>query len=87
MCRSQTKKLASIRTSCQAFFMELVSTLCFGTHSAPEPPLIAMLIDTVFKEREKTKVETWKFSPYRETECDEVPVIRSFLLRLLLEHT
>ena len=67
--------------------MELVSTLCFGTHSAPEPPLIAMLIDTVFTEREETEMETREFSPYHETKSDKVPVIRSFLLRLLLEHT
>lgn len=67
--------------------MELVSTLCFGTHSAPEPPLIAMLIDTVFTEREEAEMETREFSPYRETKSDKVPVVRSFLLRLLLEHT
>ena len=47
--------------------MELVSTLCFGTHSPPEPPLIAMLINTVFKEREETEMETQELSPYRET--------------------
>ena len=66
--------------------MELVSTLCFGTHLAPEPPLIAMLINTVFKEREETELETQELSPYRETKSDKVPVIRSFLLQLLLEH-
>ena len=66
--------------------MELVSTLCFGTQSPPEPPLIAMLINTVFKEREETELETQELSPYRETKSDKVPVIRSFLLQLLLEH-
>ena len=85
-CRSQTEKLASIRNSCRAFFMELVSTLCFGTHLAPEPPLIQMLINTVFTERQETEVRTREFSPYHEAKSDEVPVIRSFLLKLLLEH-
>ena len=66
--------------------MEVVSTLCFGTHLAPESPLIAMLINTVFKEREETELETQELSPYRETKSDKVPVIRSFLLQLLLEH-
>ena len=86
MCRSQTKELASIRNSCRAFFMELVSTLCFGTHSAPEPSLIEMLINTVFTERQETEVGTREFSPYHEAKSDKVPVIRSFLLQLLLEH-
>ena len=65
--------------------MELVSTLCFGAHSAPEPDLIGMLINTVFTEKQETEVETRDFT-YRETKSDEVPVIRSFLLQLLLEH-
>ena len=86
LCRSQTKKLTSIRNSCRAFFMELVSTLCFGTHSAPEPSLIEMLINTVFTEQQETEVGTRDFSPYHEDESDKVPVIRSFLLQLLLEH-
>ena len=84
--RSQSEKLTSIRNSCRAFFMELVSTLCFGTHSAPEPSLIEMLINTVFTERQETEVGTREFSPYHEAKSDKVPVIRSFLLQLLLEH-
>ena len=66
--------------------MELVSTLCFGAHSAPEPDLIGMLINTVFTEKQETELGTRDFTPYRETKSDEVPVIRSFLLQLLLEH-
>jgi len=76
--------------------MELVSSLCFGAHSAPEPDLIKMLIDMVFTERQETEgqetegqeveVGTRDFSPYHEVRSDKVPIIRSFLLRLLLEH-
>ena len=66
--------------------MELVSTLCFGAHLAPEPDLIGMLINTVFTEKQETEVGTRDFTPYREAKSDEVPVIRSFLLQLLLEH-
>ena len=61
--------------------MELVSTLCFGGSAAPEPELIKMLLDTVFTEKQETK----EFS-YKEVKSDQVPVIRSFLLQLLLEH-
>ena len=66
--------------------MELVSSLCFGAHSAPEQDLIKMLINMVFTERQEAEVGTRDFSPYHEVRSDEVPIIRSFLLRLLLEH-
>ena len=61
--------------------MELVSTLCFGQSKLPEPKLINRLMELVF-----TK-ETTKDFTYSEKEvADRVPVIRSFLLQLLLEH-
>jgi len=66
--------------------MELVSSLCFGGHSAPEPDLIKMLINMVFTEGQETEVGTRDFSPYHGGRSDKVPIIRSFLLRLLLEH-
>ena len=66
--------------------MELVSSLCFGAHSAPEPDLIKMLINMVFTEGQEADVGTCDFSPYQEGRSDEVPIVRSFLLRLLLEH-
>ena len=66
--------------------MELVSSLCFGGHSAPESDIIKMLISMVFTEGQEAEVGTRNFSPYHEVRSDEVPIIRSFLLRLLLEH-
>ena len=85
--RSYPKKLASIRRSCRAFFMELVSTLCFGRHETPEPELITMLMNTIFMEGEQEgELGTREFSPYKEAKRDGIPVIRSFLLQLLLEH-
>ena len=74
--------------------MELVSTLCFGGKEPPEEELIQMLINTVFTERrqelESEDLEigdlgTKEFN-YRETVRDTIPVIRSFLLQMLLEH-
>ena len=69
--------------------MELVSTLCFGGRELPEEELIQMLLNTVFTERqeemESDELGTREFS-YRESGRDQIPVIRSFLLQLLLEH-
>ena len=68
--------------------MELVSTLCFGGREPPEEELIQMLVNTVFTERQEMEAEelgTREFS-YRPSGRDQIPVIRSFLLQLLLEH-
>ena len=74
--------LNSIRESCRAFFMELVSTLCFGQTTLPEPDLISSLMNIVFQDDEKTKDFTYS----DKAAADKQPVIRSFLLQLLLEH-
>ena len=74
-------------TSCQQFFMEVVSSLCFGGQKAPEPELIKCLMEMVFATKEGAMFSTRDITPYdHETQCDSVPVIRSFLLQLLLEH-
>ena len=68
--------------------MELISTLCFGGREPPEEELIQMLVNTVFTERQEIEsvgMETREFN-YREDVRDKIPVIRSFLLQLLLEH-
>lgn len=62
--------------------MELVSTLCFGQHDLPEPKLIEQLMNIVFESDNSTKDFTYS----KKTESDKQPVIRSFLLQLLLEH-
>ena len=77
-----------VLTSCRDFFMEVVSSLSFGGQTAPEPDLIKSLMETVFAAKEKgTMFSTRDLTPYdHESPCDEVPVVRSFLLQLLLEH-
>lgn len=69
--------------------MEIVSNLCFGGRKLPEPDLIKMLMDTVFTEKEQeaeaSSMYTRDMTPY-EADPDQVPVIRSFLMQLLLEH-
>ena len=62
--------------------MELVSTLCFGQTTLPEPALIKRLMNIVFKDNYKTKEFTYSV----KAAADKQPVIRSFLLQLLMEH-
>ena len=69
---------AKIRRDCNRFFIEVISSLCFGGREAPEPDLVKMLLDTVLHD-----TETSKLSPYKDP--DKIPTIRSFLLQLLLE--
>jgi len=68
----------AVRSSCDQFFIEVVSSLCFGGVEAPEPPLIDLLLDIVLR-----NTKTCKLSVYDEP--DSTPTIRSFLLQLLLE--
>ena len=75
-------KKNKIRKSCNSFFMEVVSSLCFGSGQTPEPDLIKMLMDTVLGDDNQTR----ELSPYDEPKRDKTPTIRSFLLQLLLEH-
>ena len=66
--------------------MEVVSTLCFGGDSAPEPDLIKMLMEIIYTEKEDAGVITQDLTPFAEGKKDKAPVIRSSLLQLLLEH-
>ena len=77
----KTRK-SKIRKSCDSFFMEVVSSLCFGDGQAPEPDLINMLMYTVLFEE-----QTRELSPYNEPKPDRTPTIKSGCrLQLLLEH-
>ena len=68
--------------------MEVVSTLCFGGDSVPEPDLIKMLMEIVYKaegDRELTQDLTF-LTEEKEDEKLLLPIIRSSLLQLLFEH-
>ena len=81
--RDESSQLKALRNDCHVFFMEVVSTLCFG-YGIPEDRLIKMLIDTVFSEKGGAEVTTKELT-YSEATTDSVPVIRSFLLKLLVD--
>ena len=59
--------------------MEVVSTLCFGGQSAPEPELIKSLIAIVLTEDSDLLSTT-------RSKSNKVSVVKSSLLQLLLEH-
>ena len=74
-------KKKAVRKSCHSFFMEVVSSLCFGGNAPPEPELINVLMDTIL-----TESKTRELTPYKDVKPDDTPTVRSFLLQLLLEH-
>ena len=88
------KQITAIKRSCCNFFIEVVSSLCFGQATAPEDELIEMLLNIVFTEQaekrggedgEGARQGTRDLTPYKQ-KSDDKPIIRSFLLQLLLEH-
>ena len=82
-CNKRDEKASIVRKSCKSFFMETISNLCFGQPTPPDLDLIKNLLNVVFTEQfDNTK----EFSYKSEEKADKVPVIRSFLLQLLLEH-
>ena len=76
----KSKDLKTFKKHGHSYFIEVVSTLCFGGQSVPEQALIKMLMDVVFT-KDKDMV-----SPITGGKSDEVSVLRSSLLQLLLEH-
>ncbi|XP_070580814.1 E3 ubiquitin-protein ligase rnf213-alpha-like isoform X2 [Ptychodera flava] len=75
----------AFRQRCNAFFMEVVSRYCFAEGQAPEPELVTMLMGYVTRHREEKGHQTRGFTPFQEDCIDPNPVVRSFLLQLLLK--
>lgn len=79
----------AITKSCDDFLIEVVSRLCFGQQAAPEDELIQLLFNLIFTETEEegeaSKMTTGELT-LNKRKKDEIPVIRSFLLQLLLGH-
>ena len=68
--------------------MELVSVFSFS-ESAPLPPesgLVHMLMELVVQRRLPGTSRTRPFSPFPEDAIDSRPVVRSFILQLLLKY-
>ena len=78
----ESKHMKKFQQHCNNYFMEVVTTLCFGGDSMPEPDLIKMLMDIVFTENDST----CDLTPFKDVKGDKSPTVRSSLLQLLLEH-
>ncbi len=72
----------SFLKSCCQYFMEVVSTLCFGYELFPEPELIEMLMNIIFMENKTRDLAP----PFKALKNDNKPTIRSSLLQLLLDY-
>ena len=79
----------SFRRCSTAFFMELISVHSFS-ESASQPPeqeLVRMLMELVVQGPLSTgPLSTRPFSPFNEDAIDPRPVVRSFILQLLLKY-
>lgn len=65
--------------------MEVVSLLCLGQSQPPEEALVKELLRIVVSEKNQTRKLTYA-EKVDEEPVDQVPVVRSFLLQLLMEH-
>ena len=70
--------LEKIQTDCNQFYIEVISSLCFGGREIPEPKLVKTLLDMVLHGTRTSKLLLYK-------QPDTAPTIRSFLLKLLLD--
>ena len=71
------KDFPVFKRHCQDYFMEVVSTLCFGSYKQPEPALIKMLMQMMFTEP--------LIPSTSGIMTNSVPEIKSSLLQLLLD--
>ncbi len=82
----KSKDLTSLKRDCHNYFIEVVSTLCFGGQSAPEPALIKNLMEVVFTKDSDLVTPLIEAKSEKHFKDESVSVVRSSLLQLLLEH-
>ena len=76
--RVDAKTTEKIKRDCNNFYVEVISSLCFGGREAPEPELVKTLLDMVLHDTGTSKLLLYE-------PPDSAPTIRSFLLQLLLD--
>ncbi|KAJ8398812.1 hypothetical protein AAFF_G00420090 [Aldrovandia affinis] len=84
---------AQFRQQCNAFFIDLVSTVCFKDNSPPSSKVILHLLSFLMVEansvpiiRGHRQVLTKALSPFDDS-VDRNPVVRSVILKLLLKYS
>uniref|UniRef100_A0AAY5ED51 RING-type domain-containing protein n=1 Tax=Electrophorus electricus TaxID=8005 RepID=A0AAY5ED51_ELEEL len=85
--RSLIKQNAAFRKQCNAFFIELVSTICFRDNSPPSRAIILHLLSFLMVESgHHHRFLTKALSPFDDS-VDKNPVVRSVVLKLLLKYS
>nr|XP_046270196.1 E3 ubiquitin-protein ligase rnf213-alpha isoform X2 [Scatophagus argus] len=84
---------AQFRKQCNAFFIDLVSTVCFKDNTPPCSDIILHLLSFLMVEaptvpilRGNRKILTKMLSPFDDS-VDKNPVVRSVVLKLLLKYS
>ncbi|KAF7667968.1 hypothetical protein LDENG_00038400 [Lucifuga dentata] len=84
---------AQFRKQCNAFFIDLVSSVCFKDNSPPCSAVILHLLSFLMVEAEpvpilrvNSKMLTKMLSPFNDS-VDKNPVVRSVVLKLLLKYS
>ena len=83
--REAVKKLQSYLKQANGFLMALLSQLCFTGQDPPEPEAVKHIFGYVIQRVERPTVRT-RYLTLREDQIDPTPVLRSFILYLLLQH-
>uniref|UniRef100_A0A8C8MEV5 RING-type E3 ubiquitin transferase n=1 Tax=Oncorhynchus tshawytscha TaxID=74940 RepID=A0A8C8MEV5_ONCTS len=77
------------RRSCSAFFINLVTTVCFKDNIPPSKGVILQLLSFLMRrlwDAAQSQIHTKDFSPFDES-LDKNPVVRSVILKLLLKYS
>ncbi|XP_022072402.1 E3 ubiquitin-protein ligase rnf213-alpha [Acanthochromis polyacanthus] len=84
---------AQFRKQCNAFFIDLVSTMCFKDNCPPGSAVILHLLSFLMVEansipflKDKRQILTKVLSPFDDS-VDKNPVVRSVVLKLLLKYS
>ncbi|KAJ8011123.1 hypothetical protein DPEC_G00054920 [Dallia pectoralis] len=84
---------AQFRQRCNAFFIDLITGVCFKDNIPPSKGVVLHLLSFLMVEtgpipliRAQTQIYTKDFSPFDES-LDKNPVVRSVILKLLLKYS
>ncbi|XP_076467024.1 E3 ubiquitin-protein ligase RNF213-like [Babylonia areolata] len=85
--REAAELLGRYQRQISGFLMALVSQLCFAGKNPPEPAAVSHIFGYIIhKSKGKTLLQTKNMTVHDDL-IDPTPVLRSFLLRLLLKHS
>ncbi|CAH2291483.1 E3 ubiquitin- ligase RNF213 [Pelobates cultripes] len=90
--RNAIQKNVRFRQQCNAFFIDIICTLCFKDNTPPDKEVIHNLLALLFTTKESptgqsgSRTYTKTLSPFDEA-IDKTPVIRSVILKLLLKYS